>query len=309
MPTAIKELDLKIIFANAFRATGLHPLTADGIDFKKYFKNTETTNDQHENVERSNRLQMFVNDIEPETYQLFQEIDDENEPDDVYSGPIEHKSLYYYWKKLKTAQSISSASRAQLNNNDHQVYVQADRQDTTNDFEMVIVPLEQDDGSPIPKGTEVFDLELPHMSCPLVFDDITNNLTTGDEVPVESISTSLTTGDEVPVESINTSLTTGDEVPVESINTSLTTGDEVPNKNKHQIINSPPSNISPCSTHNIRACIEKVLGSCKWVACFAHTLSHLVPDVFVDKKKQKTKETVEEDDIEGDSNRNKTIQT
>ncbi|XP_044009000.1 MFS-type transporter clz9-like [Aphidius gifuensis] len=45
MATAIKELDLKIVFANAFRATGLHSLTADGIDFEKYFKNTETTND------------------------------------------------------------------------------------------------------------------------------------------------------------------------------------------------------------------------------------------------------------------------
>lgn len=117
MLTAVTKLELNSILPNAFRASGLHPLSVDGIDLKKFFKESfpaETESlpsqnfDTQHGVSIKDTLQLIENIIPPEILEFFQSLD--NEPDNVYTGPIEHKSLYEFYKKMKTLLGPASLS-------------------------------------------------------------------------------------------------------------------------------------------------------------------------------------------------------
>ncbi|XP_077268790.1 uncharacterized protein LOC143900891 [Temnothorax americanus] len=111
---ALDMLDVKTILKNGFEKTGLHPFSADGINYQKYFKNSvdyatpQTTPSERIRTELEDYLAFIENNIEKEVLQIFKDVEEDAE----WTGEPTHKSLFCFWRKIKSKMNSSEASHS-----------------------------------------------------------------------------------------------------------------------------------------------------------------------------------------------------
>ncbi|CAG5100629.1 Protein of unknown function [Cotesia congregata] len=100
LKSAVDTLDIRSIMKNAFKTTGLHPFSADAINYNK-LRNKTKGNEEQDNAspqsEDHHALTAMEKYIDPVTLRKFEEVDDDEE----WDGDLKDSSLFMVWKSMK----------------------------------------------------------------------------------------------------------------------------------------------------------------------------------------------------------------
>ncbi|CAD6216234.1 GSCOCG00011304001-RA-CDS [Cotesia congregata] len=101
LKSAVDTLDIRSIMKNAFKTTGLHPFSADAINYNK-LRNKTKGNEEQDNAspqsEDHHALTAMEKYIDPVTLRKFEEVDDDEE----WDGDLKDSSLFMVWKSMKS---------------------------------------------------------------------------------------------------------------------------------------------------------------------------------------------------------------